>query len=384
MMGIAEQAGADVVKLARREQLRHEPPAGRFEDEHDADETLAPAASSSKSPSWPVLDVTGIFAQLEPINYLIAPLDLCAGAPALVAGYGFSGKTVALQGAALAVAAGQQAWGAFSARQGRVLHLDYEQGARLTRERYQRLAAGMLLTPQELEGRLELVSMPRVYLDGDNAESFLADKLQGFDLAIVDSLRASCPTLEENSSDVRSALDMLNRVSDRTGCAVVVVHHARKPGPDKAGGARASIRGSGAIFDACGSVLVFEAEKGEPVRVSHEKARVSGRLADDFLLHIEDMEIGENARGGLRVTAESITETKSEQQANRAVDEMKVKILGHLREHGDQPGKTAMRQRMSVNRTVFFAAMAELEKEGLVADVGTARKPLLRLHEASE
>jgi hypothetical protein len=125
---------------------------------------------------------------------------------------------VALQSAAVSIATGQRVWGAYTARQGRVLHIDYEQGHRLTRERYQRLAAAMLVTPDELEGRLELVSLPQVYLDSPAAEGFLIDKVKGFDLAIVDSLRAAGPTLEENDSAVRGLLDGLNRVSERTGC----------------------------------------------------------------------------------------------------------------------------------------------------------------------
>ena len=36
-----------------------------------------------------------VFARLEPVKHLLEPLDLCPGAPCLVAGYGFSGKTIA-------------------------------------------------------------------------------------------------------------------------------------------------------------------------------------------------------------------------------------------------------------------------------------------------
>lgn len=269
----------------------------------DADAPDAPPSDASAS-VWVTLDVPAIFAPLEPIKHLVAPLDLCPGAPALFAGYGYSRKTLSAQAMSLAVAAGQSVWGCFSARQGRVLHVDYEQGARLTRERYQRLALGMDLGPSDLGDRLALVSMPHVYLDGGTLEGFLVERFAGFDLAIIDSFRAACPSIEENDSSARLVLDVLTRVSERTGCIVVVIHHARKPSRDSgAGGAKMAIRGSGAIFDACGSVLVFEADKGEPTRVSHEKARVTGRLVEDFELSTVDVEIGNDPRAGVLVTA---------------------------------------------------------------------------------
>jgi hypothetical protein len=337
----------------------------------DADDPRAPPLRpSSVHATWPSLDVAGIFAPLDPVNYLIAPLDLCAGAPALVAGYGFSGKTVALQSAAVSIAAGQRVWGTFAARQGRVLHLDYEQGARLTRERYQRIAAAMMLTPDEIQGRLELVSLPQVYLDSPASEGFLTERVRGFDLVIVDSLRASGPTLEENDSAVRALLDMLNRVSERTGCCFVVVHHARKPSKDSAGGARMAIRGSGAIYDACSSVLILEAEKGQPTRCMHEKARTSGVCADDFVLRIEDQEVDGNPRGGLLVTAESAPSTT--QAPGQALHAMMERVLTELIGNGPAAGKRALAERVKGKEATKFAAMDQLILEGRIAVSGKA------------
>src|SRR5690349_18967599 len=114
------------------------PPMDEFEhSDQDAPDSPPeshepPPTSRPRKSTWDVLDVAGIFAPLEPVNYLIEPLDLCPGAPALVAGYGFSGKTVALQSAAVSIASGQLVWGTFKARRGRALHIDYEQGSRLT------------------------------------------------------------------------------------------------------------------------------------------------------------------------------------------------------------------------------------------------------------
>jgi len=345
----------------------------------------SPAVSNANSRRWPALNVNEIFARLPPIKYLLEPLDICPGAPALVAGYGFSGKTVALQSAALTIAGGGRVWGAFAARQGRVLHIDHEQGAHLTRTKYQRLAAAMMLGPADFDDRLVLVSMPQVYLDAPAAESIYTDKCAGFDLVIVDSLRAACPAMEENDSGARGALDVLNRVSDKTGACFVVVHHARKPQKDSTGGAKASIRGSGAIFDACGSVMVFESEgKGQPVRVRHEKARTTGRVADDFLLHIEDHEVDGRPHGGLAVRAEAISQTAPERDAGKVLDAIKERIRAHFREHGDQPSKNVLCQRIPFRRQSLYAAISELEAAGEIVNVGTEKRPNLRFRETPQ
>lgn len=258
---------------------------------------------SPKNP-FPLIDAAGIFAPLPPLKYVVQALDLCPGAPAMFAGYGYGGKTVASQSLLLAVAAQVgKIWGAFAAPGGLALHLDYEQGRRLTSERYQRLAVPFVVGPADL--RLDLVSMPDMYLDDPRAEGAIERLVEGRSLVLIDSLRAAAPNTDENSSDARRPLDMLTRVSERSGAAFIVIHHARKPNATQAGGAKMAVRGSGALFDACGSVVVFEAEKGKPTRVTHEKARTSGVLADDFELEITDVPDGGNPRAGLLVTAKA-------------------------------------------------------------------------------
>lgn len=124
--------------------------------------------------------------------------------------------------------------------------------------------------------------------------------MEGRDLLIVDSLRAATAGVDENDSAIREGLDMLGKASESTGCRSLVIHHARKPSVDDSGG-RCSIRGSSAIFDACDSVHVFSAGKGEPVRVEHVKARSHGELTDDVALVISDVEVEGDPRAGLRV-----------------------------------------------------------------------------------
>lgn len=276
-----------------------------------------------------------IFAPLPPVRHVVQALDLCAGAPGMWAGYGYSKKTLAAQAAALAIAAGTgKIWNSFAASTGRVLHLDYEQGARLTRERYQRLAVPMMLSPQDLGDRLALVAMPRLMLDAHAAEDRLARLVDGYTLVIVDSLRAAAPSLDENSSEARRPLDVMTRVSERTGAAFLVIHHARKPNAAQSGGAKMAIRGTGAFFDATSSVLLFEGEKGQASRVSHEKARATGILTDDFELDVADVPDGANPRAGLLVTARQAPtrDESDEQRARASLSARQDRVRAELRE----------------------------------------------------
>lgn len=324
-----------------------------------------PNRAAQRMPADPrirLLDVAAIMAPLPPIPYLLEALDICPGAPTLAAGLGFAAKSLITHAAALAVATGAPAWGAYPVRQGRVILLDYEQGQHLTRRRLQRMARGMALVPEG--DALRLASMPRMYLDdaGDektpSAEEELETLCKGAALLVVDSLSAACPTLEENSASSRKVLDMLGRVSEATGCVVLVIHHARKPSQSDVGGARNAIRGSGAIFDACGSVLVFERRADATIQITHEKARTSGKPHAPITLSITD-----TPDGGLVI--EDVT-ASAPTDRGQPLDHTRRAVLAYLTEHGSAATKGALIERLRLRRTSVLAALAELEEEGAI------------------
>ncbi len=335
--------------------------------------------SKQRSP-FEVVDADSIFAPLPPINYVIQALDLCPGAPAIWAGYGYSKKTLAAQSAALAIGAGLgKVWDCFAAPRGRVLHLDYEQGGRLTRERYQRLAVPMMIGPGDVGDGLSLVTMPKLHLDAPQAEDAIARLVHGYTLVIVDSLRAAAPSVEENSSDARRPLDMLTRVSERTGAAFVVIHHARKPSQQQSGGAKMSIRGSGALFDACGSSLVFEGEKGKPTRVSHEKARASGILTDDFELEVSDIPDGGNPRAGLLVAAqcaaprEAVDDAASKQRLAAKADRVRADLRELFGKHPELGGVDDIASRIHRRPIDVRGVLKAMITDGEVRAIGSTR-----------
>jgi hypothetical protein len=340
---------------------------------------LVAAGKPAPAHGTAVLSASDIFATLPPINWTCQALDVAPGPPLLVAGYGYSGKTLAAQDLALAVATGGAVWGAFPARPGRVLHLDYEQGMHLTCTRYQRLARARGIDPATLSGRLMLAPFPGWYLDGDTNDELLR-LCEGVDVVIVDSFRAACPRTEENSSEARVPIDRLTRISEKTGVTGIVIHHARKPSRESSGGARMSIRGSGALYDACGSVLVFSGEKGEPPTVAHEKAKITGRLHPDFCLQIEDVEIDGDPKGGLRVAFLSAPVPQARPTPSDRFSETKDRVLALVRSEGTVAGGVNLiRSRLGLRKDDVGAAVEALVQAGAIYRGGSKRDPTLSL-----
>lgn len=277
-------------------------------DTDEAEQLWAQILALRSAPADAIDIIAGadLFAPLPATPWLSEGLELAPGAPSLWAGYGFSGKTYAAQALALSVATGREAWGSLRCRPGKVLHLDFEQGRHVTLSRYQKLARGMGVGPQDVNERLSVGILPRLSLSSSGAESALRQACGGVALCVIDSFRAACPEIKEDSSEARRPLDMLTRVSEATECTMLVIHHARKPSKDAVGGVKMSIRGSSGLFDACASVFVFDGRKGEATKVSHEKARISGKPQEDFGIEVHDVTDVDGRFDGVQVVVASV------------------------------------------------------------------------------
>lgn len=339
-----------------------------------------PVAPQPVAPLHPrVIEHVGadvIFAPLPPIAWLCEGLRLAGGyGVTCFGGYGYSGKTVVAQTIALSVATGRDVFGVWRCRQGRVLHLDFEQGSRVTHERYQRLARGMGVALDDVADRLRLAVFPSVYLDSDDADDVFARTLDGFDVVIVDALRGAAPTVEENSSDVRRVIDLLARQSERTGTLPLLLVHARKPSAlgakhddAPASDARFSLRGSSAIYDACSNVFVLGGKKGEPIRVMHEKDRLYGAPREDFGLRIEDTELDGDPRAGLRVVHMEPEQLGARSGGLGGLAKHEERITAWLAAHGGTfaGNKGALQHTIGMQRTAFFEAVSMLEATGRI------------------
>jgi hypothetical protein len=339
-------------------------------------DSLQASAEASDSLSW--VSAADIFAPLPAPTWVVPELFIGPGRPTLIAGYGFSAKTLGVQSLALAVAAGKTVWGHFGCGEGlRVRHLDYEQGRTATLRRYQRLALGAGLRPSDLGDRLEVTIFPDLYLTDIRAQDRFAWACEGVALCIIDALRGALPGVDENDSAVRGYIDNLSRVSERTGTAFAIVHHAGKP-RDGHADARTMPRGSSAIFDACGCVLVLTGAKDEPKLVRMEKtpADAEGRAVEDFYLAVEDVAEGDKARAGLRVAYQTKEQAKPPGKDGERFTKLKAQVVDLVRGNHELTSGNAICARVrGGNKSDKLQAIRELLDEGRLVQPGGERSP---------
>lgn len=316
-----------------------------------------------------------IFAPLPPMRWVSRDLMIGPGRPTLVIAYGASAKTLAMQSMLLALAAGRPIWNHFAVPTPlRVCHLDYEQGYRDTYHRYQRLALGHGIAPTLIEDRLHVGSMPCVYLTTDGSIEDLTRLAQGFDVVLIDSFRAAALGVDENDSKVRLYIDMLTRISNETGTAFILIHHAGKTveGRDL----RQLGRGSSAIFDACGCVynLVIGKTNGDPRTVTMSKPPTAseGVPVEPFGLVVQDVEVGGNLLAGVSVTWRKSLIADPDAQANQAYEADAARLLRVIAEQpGSSSSTIAMRAGMQKARAI--EVLKSLAMDGRVSVVSGAR-----------
>ena len=348
-----ESAGAHLdavltadAELHRRTLYRRAQAALHDGDAETARQLLDQARASQRPPiDW--IDTATIFDELPAPAWVVPGLQLGPGRCHVIAGYGASAKTLSAQALAIAVAAGLPAWGHYDTTRGQVRHIDYEQGALATRRRYQRLAVGMGVDTPELGDRLQLAAMPRVRLDSPGAAETYARACDGAAVVLVDSLRAAT-AIDENSSEVRGAVDALTRVSEATGATVVLIHHAGKP-QDRHSDARTVLRGSSGIYDAAGCVLGMRAGQTpqDPREVTQVKqpADAEGAGVEPFGLAVRDVELGGHPTAGVIVERRAIETMDPVAAAAGAAEADARTVLTVVRAH---PGCTTRELRTLV------------------------------------
>lgn len=252
-------------------------------------------------------------------NYVCKGLALAPGRVTLVAGSPDSGKTLAWQSVAVSVASGADAWGMFHiTRPGLVVHLNWDQELEATYRRYRKLLAGRGLTADRVRGYLELLDDPPFALDSDIGIAEIKAIARSATMIIIDALTGSMSETDEKDPSVGRWLRKLGKISEQTGCVIVVIHHAVKPPQLKTRGAQErdamhDVRGSGAIPGASGGVFVQSAiKKGELYLVRNPRPPTNAKRAlEQFGLKFEDVDTsyietltGESRRGpdAVRVT----------------------------------------------------------------------------------
>lgn len=280
------------------------PPLADWELDKIVEASGIPGAPIVAPNPFPTVGWDVIADDLPPINWISQALGIAKGAVTLFGGAGYGGKTMVLQALLLAVASGTPIWGHYDdvGEPGRVAHFDFEQGPHLTHLRFQRLARGRNIDLRSIDSdMMRLSSLPRAGLDASRtSEDHVARICDGAKIAVIDAFRGAFPSAKENDSEVRKYLDMLQHASERTGCAMNVVMHSRKPNKDE--DIRSALRGSGALFDSAQTVYMLESVAGKPTRVHNTKDRIRGETRPTFGLQISDDACGsDDPRRGLVV-----------------------------------------------------------------------------------
>lgn len=262
-------------------------------------------STTAQRPLVEFLEHDDLFVEDEEADLVIPALGIGPGFPTGIFGQGYVGKTIVAMTIGMSVALGVKLWGVHDVKPGVYVHLDHDQGRSVTKQRLRRVAAAMGAGREETRGKLRVAVYPRLALTTPAAIDHYARAFDGARIAAIDALRRVIPGLNENDSEVGDVIgEVLSRASDKTGCAILLLHHAGKTPPDGPRPRKEQGRGSSSIYDACQSVFVITGKKGEPALVTHEKDRYLGREVPNFTLRIEDVPTDDgNLRGGLRVVS---------------------------------------------------------------------------------
>lgn len=305
---------------------------------------------------------------LPDLDYLCESLSLARGNVGIVAGYGYSGKTMFLQSLAISLASEKPILGVWSRfKRARVLHIDcFEQGQRLSSQKYQRLTRGFGFELADLGDQLQLASHP-VYLSDPNGPKAIGKLIEdtGAEFVFCDSLRSLTPGADENSSEIREHIDALRESANKTGAVIALIDHAKKPSETSKGGDKFSLRGSSAKFDACDFVFILHKEEGgNETLVRHHKERNTGREMADFGFRVEDVEIDGKPNAGLRLVHLD-KEQMVKVDADAGLAPYLAKVKAWLSANPSFAGnKTALALAVGGKRTNTLAAISVLVASG--------------------
>ena len=242
-------------------------------------------AEKLSAEDYRILDWPDIAAVLPEVVWLNEGLNIAAqGRPFVHCGDAGSYKTWYAQYLLACAAAGYPVFGdarfAWRSRAIRCLYIDYEQGERESRSRFQRLAGG--IRTRDLPN-LHYVWQPIETWNPRPHErpkiiSQLSKLLTGFDLVIVDSLLDSQPGTDENTSEIARACKLATKLSEDLGCQIGFIDHTSGKGQPMQNKSN-SQRGHSAKKGASSVLYVASAVPDDPaiVTVTCERSQLKSR-----------------------------------------------------------------------------------------------------------
>lgn len=293
------------------------------------------------------------------------------GRPTMMSGYGYSGKSVAIQSMAVSVSSGLPIWGQYRVQNpGPVLHIDHEQGREDTIRRYQRIGRAMGVDPAEVEANLRVTCLPRHFrLSNPDAEDVLEDACDGVRLCMIDSLTNSTPGLDQIGIEIGHAVAKLMAVSDRTGCSFVLIHHDAKGGKERDPKERA--KGNGAIFANCGTVFQLTGKVQDDGSTITEVINVKVGAGGDkplspFCLKIDDVLSDDGQeRWGLECQQMALEQVDPPKAPNMVRADNASRIAQALRLDPGMSGRE-LAEALKIRRQTIGATLDYMLREGIV------------------
>lgn len=226
---------------------------------------------------WRIRTAADALQPHEPIEYLV---DQLIPAPSLNIVYGGPGSLKSMILADLCVCvAGGIPWLpsrqgtenslTFATKQAPTLWIDFDNGARRTDIRFGALLRSRGLGP---ETPCHYVSMPKPHLDAskDRHIEALGNLIRGggYKLIVIDNLGLITGETEENSARMADIMGNLRRLTEETGCSIIIIHHQRKGtvnASELQNGTRRgdALRGNSAIEASLDLAILTERKEGE-------------------------------------------------------------------------------------------------------------------------
>lgn len=233
--------------------------------------------AASSEGGWRIRTAEDALRPHAPIEYLV---DQLIPAPSLSIVYGGPGSLKSMILADLCVCvAGGVIWLAarpdaepslsFATKQSPTLWIDFDNGNRRTDIRF-----GALLRAHNLDASTpcHYVSMPTPHLDASKTNHIeaLARLIigGGYKLVVIDNLGLITGDVEENSAKMSDVMGNLRRLTEDTGCAIIIIHHQRKGtvnASELQNGTRRgdALRGNSTIEAALDLAILTERKEGE-------------------------------------------------------------------------------------------------------------------------
>jgi hypothetical protein len=197
---------------------------------------------------YTVHNAADALAPRPPVKWIVEGL-IYENSITVMYGDGGTKKTWAGMYLAACVASGA-AWGEYETHKTRVLFVDEENGEMEISGRAGYCIRGAL---SDESADLRYISLAAFHLDDPKDEAILTAEIlaQGAGLVILDALADLMLGDENSKQDTQPVFNALRRISEKTGAAILVIHHSNKQGGH---------RGSSVIKDAPDILLRVESD----------------------------------------------------------------------------------------------------------------------------